>query len=59
MRRRMMMALLAIGAVGGYAAGFAHMHACHRAQTSAFERHVAEVCVDAANHRATTGTTSE
>jgi hypothetical protein len=51
MRRRILMVLLGIGAVGGYAAGFAHMHECHRARTAAFERHVAEVCVDAANHR--------
>jgi hypothetical protein len=47
------MVLLAIGTVGGYAAGFARAHACHRAQTAAFERHVAEVCVDAANHGST------
>lgn len=53
MRRRILMVLLAIGTVGGYAAGFARAHACHRAQTAAFERHVAEVCVDAANHGST------
>ena len=30
MRRRLIIALLALGTVGGYAAGFAHMHhACH------------------------------
>jgi len=30
MRRRIVMALLALGAIGGYAAGFAHVHhACH------------------------------
>jgi hypothetical protein len=30
MRRRIVIALLALGTIGGYAAGFAHMHrACH------------------------------
>jgi len=58
MKRRMLMVLLAIGTVGGYASGFAHMHACHRARTAAFEHHVAEVCVDAANH-GTKGATVE
>jgi hypothetical protein len=32
MRRRILIALLALGTVGGYAAGFAHMHhssSCH------------------------------
>jgi hypothetical protein len=56
MRRRILMALLAMGAVGGYAAGFAHVHECHRARAAAFEHHVAEVCVDAANHRAPSST---
>jgi hypothetical protein len=33
MRRRIIMALLALGAIGGYGAGFAHMHrACHNEQ---------------------------
>lgn len=59
MRRRMLMVLLAIGTVGGYASGFAHMHACHRARTAAFEHHVAEVCVDAANHGGTKGAAVE
>ena len=30
MRRRLLIVLLALGAVGGYSAGFAHLHhACH------------------------------
>lgn len=30
MRRRIVIALLALGTIGGYAAGFAHMHrSCH------------------------------
>jgi hypothetical protein len=33
MRRRIVIALLALGTIGGYAAGFAHMHhACHGGQ---------------------------
>ena len=58
MRRRILMVLLAVGAVGGYAEGFAHMHACPRGRNSAFERHVADVCIDAANH-ASKGATVE
>jgi len=47
-KRRIVMAILAAGAIGGYAMG---IHgACHRHhdRRAAFERHVAEVCVDAA-----------
>jgi hypothetical protein len=42
------MVLLAIGAVGGYASGFAHLHRCGRERHAAFERHIADVCVGAA-----------
>ena len=48
MKRRMLMVLLAVGTVGGYASGFAQMHACHRGREAAFERHVASVCLNAA-----------
>jgi hypothetical protein len=48
MKRRILMVLLGLGAVGGYASGFAHMHRCGRDHRSSFERHVAEVCVGAA-----------
>ncbi len=48
MRRRIAMVLLGLGAIGGYASGFAHMHACQRHHRDAFERHVADVCVNAA-----------
>ena len=47
MRRPFLIALLAVGTVGGYASGFASLH-CARARQSAFEHHVAKVCVDAA-----------
>jgi hypothetical protein len=53
MRRRILMVLLAIGAVGGYASGFAHMHRCSQERRAAFERHVAAVCVDAAKANVT------
>lgn len=48
MKRRLLIALLALGTVGGYGFGFASMrcHAKHR--RDALERHVAKVCVDAA-----------
>ena len=48
MNRRIVMAVLALGAIGGYAMGFASMHRHHHDRKAAFERHVASVCVDAA-----------
>jgi hypothetical protein len=48
MRRRLVMFLLAAGTLGGYASGFAHMHACRNAHRAAFEEHIANVCVNAA-----------
>jgi hypothetical protein len=42
------MVLLAAGTIAGYASGFAHMHECRRAHEAALERHVADVCVNAA-----------
>jgi len=59
MRRRILIGLLAFGAIGGFAAGFARL-ACHRydggwhGRHEAFERRVADVCADAAL-RATSG----
>jgi hypothetical protein len=50
MKRRLLIALLALGTVGGYGAGFASM-SCHaHARRAAFERHVANVCAEAAKH---------
>jgi hypothetical protein len=48
MRRRILIGLLALGTVGGYAMGFSCLR--HRAawRRDRFERHVAAVCVDAA-----------
>ena len=50
MRRAMLIVLLSLGTVGGFAAGFAHHARWWRGGHQAFERHVAEVCVDAARH---------
>ena len=48
MKRKILIGLLALGTVGGYASGFAC--AKHRAQDrrGAFEQHVADLCVSAA-----------
>ena len=48
MKRRIVMAVLALGAIGGYAMGFCSLHRHHHDRRAAFERHVASVCVDAA-----------
>ena len=51
MKRKALIVLLALGTVGGYASALCNSrwHRHHRQE--AFERHVADVCVDAA-HRA-------
>ena len=46
MRRRILIVLLSIGTVVGFTHGFMQ----HRAHRGEFERHVADVCVDAARH---------
>ena len=49
-RRPFLMALLAVGTIAGYASGFASMHwHCHGDRRAAFEQHVADVCVAAAD----------
>ena len=48
MRRKIVIALLTLGTIGGYASGFASMRACNNHRREAFEQHVAKVCVDAA-----------
>lgn len=48
LRRRLAIALLALGTVGGYSLGFASMRCHQRERRDAFEHHVAKVCVDAA-----------
>lgn len=47
-RPKMLAALLATGAILGYAHGFASCARVHEHRRTALERHVAEVCLDAA-----------
>jgi hypothetical protein len=47
-RRKLTIAILALGTLGGFASGFASMGACGRARRASFEEHVARLCVDAA-----------
>lgn len=54
MRRKLAIVLLTLGAVGGYAAGFASLRCHSHARRQAFENHVAEVCVKAAKQAETT-----
>jgi len=48
MKRRFLMFVLALGAVAGFGAGFSRLHHCREARRAAFERHVAQICVEAA-----------
>jgi hypothetical protein len=48
MKRRIVMAILAAGAIAGFASGFHGMCRHREGRRAAFERHVAAVCVDAA-----------
>jgi len=50
MKRKIMIALLALGALGGFAAGFAHLGCRAHERHDAFERRVAQICVDAARN---------
>jgi len=46
-RHKILLVLFALGTVGGYASAFAH-GSCGMSRRAAWERHVAQVCVDAA-----------
>ena len=48
MKRRILIALLTLGTIGGFASGAASMRWRHHNRRAAFEQHVARVCVDAA-----------
>ena len=50
MKRKALIALLALGTVGGFASGFRSMGCRAKHRQQAFERHVAEVCVQAAKN---------
>jgi TPP-dependent trihydroxycyclohexane-1,2-dione (THcHDO) dehydratase len=48
--RRVLIALFALGTVGGYGSAIAGA-SCHaRARRAAWEQHIAHVCIDAAKH---------
>lgn len=48
MKRKLLIAALSIGTIAGFASGFASMRCRHAKHRDAFERHVAELCVNAA-----------
>lgn len=48
MRRKLLIAVLGLGTVLGYAQGFSSMSRCHKSRQQSFEQHVAAVCVNAA-----------
>lgn len=51
MKRKLLIALFAFGTVAGFGSGIASMacwHDRHHERRAAFERHVADVCVEAA-----------
>jgi hypothetical protein len=52
MRRRILIALFALGTLGGYGAGIAGTSCRAHARRVAFERHVAHLCADAARNPA-------
>jgi hypothetical protein len=47
-KRKILIAVLGLGTIGGFGAGFASLARGSCARRAAFERHVAETCVDAA-----------
>ncbi|HJL15613.1 MAG TPA: hypothetical protein RMH99_08160 [Sandaracinaceae bacterium LLY-WYZ-13_1] len=52
MKRTLLIALFAFGTVAGFGSGFASLACWHHradARRAAFERHVADVCVEAAD----------
>lgn len=51
LKRRIIMGLLALGTIGGFAGGFASMGCRAHARREAWERHVADVCVGAAKRQ--------
>ncbi len=48
MRHRLLIALLAFGTVAGFGSGFFHLGARAAERRASFERHVADVCAEAA-----------
>jgi len=48
MRQRLLVGLLAFGGLGGYVGGFVSLARHSHQRREAFERHMAQVCIDAA-----------
>jgi hypothetical protein len=48
MRRKIKIALLTLGMIGGFSSGIASLKCRAQGRREAFEQHVARVCVDAA-----------
>ncbi len=48
MRRRILIALFALGTIGGYGSALAGMSCRAHARQRAYERHVAQLCAEAA-----------
>jgi hypothetical protein len=48
LRRKIVIALLTLGTIGGFASGIASLRCRAQWRRAAFERHVAAVCVQAA-----------
>lgn len=48
MKRKILIALLTLGTIGGFASGISSLRWRHHNRRAAFEQHVARVCVDAA-----------
>ena len=46
--RPLLIVLLALGAVAGFSGGFGWFRECRTSHREAFERHVAQLCVEAA-----------
>ena len=49
--RKILVAALLFGTIGGFASGFCSVRHHHASRRAAFERHVADVCVEAAERR--------
>jgi hypothetical protein len=49
--RKLIIAGLLLGTIGGFASGFCSLRQHHQGRRAAFERHVADVCVEAAERR--------
>lgn len=52
MRRRLLIALFALGTIGGYGSAIAGMSCRAHHRRAAFERHVAHICAEAAKNPA-------